>query len=83
MLIVLHPDVTSQAQASIESRVRELGFTPHAISGAGRTTNDPNRPSARHGRAAAPAARSEWINADYSGVQIPLTIKYRPTRAAL
>ena len=37
MLIVLHPDVTSQAQATIEARVRELGFTPHAISGAGRT----------------------------------------------
>src|SRR3979490_2693947 len=37
MLIVLHPDVTPQAQAAIESRVRELGFTPHAISGAGRT----------------------------------------------
>ena len=37
MLIVLHPDVTPQAQATIEGRVRELGFTPHAISGAGRT----------------------------------------------
>jgi len=37
MLIVLHPDVTPQAQAAIEGRVRELGFTPHAISGAGRT----------------------------------------------
>ena len=35
MLIVLHPDVTPQAQATIEGRVRELGFTPHAISGAG------------------------------------------------
>ena len=34
MLIVLHPDVTPQAQATIEGRVRELGFTPHAISGA-------------------------------------------------
>src|SRR2546428_1713507 len=37
MLIVLHPDVSSEAQAVIEGRVRELGFTPHAISGAGRT----------------------------------------------
>src|SRR5258707_14119939 len=37
MLIVLHPDVTPQAQATIEARVRELGFTPHAIEGAGRT----------------------------------------------
>src|SRR6478672_8670063 len=35
MLIVLHPDVTPQAQAAIEGRVRELGFTPHAICGAG------------------------------------------------
>jgi len=35
MLIVLHPDVTPQAQATIEGRVRELGFTPHPISGAG------------------------------------------------
>src|SRR3989441_12387370 len=37
MLIVLHPDVSPEAQAVIEARVRELGFTPHAISGAGRT----------------------------------------------
>src|SRR6266436_6488976 len=37
MLIVLHPDVSREAQAVIEGRVRELGFTPHAISGAGRT----------------------------------------------
>src|SRR5438067_1002896 len=37
MLIVLHPDVSASAQAAIESRVRELGFTPHAIEGAGRT----------------------------------------------
>ena len=37
MLIVLHPDVTGPQQQLIESRIRELGFTPHAISGAGRT----------------------------------------------
>jgi len=37
MLIVLHPDVSREAQAVIEGRIRELGFTPHAISGAGRT----------------------------------------------
>ena len=37
MLIVLHPDITPQAQDAIEGRVRELGFTPHAIEGAGRT----------------------------------------------
>ena len=37
MLIVLHPDVSAEAQAAIEGRVRELGFTPHPISGAGRT----------------------------------------------
>src|SRR5256886_4393109 len=37
MLIVLHPDVSPEAQAVIEGRVRELGFTPNAISGAGRT----------------------------------------------
>ena len=37
MLIVLHPDISPKAQANIESRIRELGFTPHAISGAGRT----------------------------------------------
>src|SRR5258708_9290447 len=37
MLIVLHPDITAQEQSAIESRVRELGFTPHAITGGGRT----------------------------------------------
>src|SRR4051812_50179257 len=37
MLIVLHPDVTPKDQQAIEGRVRELGFVPHAISGAGRT----------------------------------------------
>src|SRR5512142_1075210 len=37
MLIVLHPDIAPQEQAVIENRVRELGFTPHAITGAGRT----------------------------------------------
>ena len=37
MLIVLHPDVTPAQQAAIEDRVRELGLTPHAIEGAGRT----------------------------------------------
>src|SRR5438477_12344967 len=37
MLIVLHPDVTPQAQDAIENRVRELGYPPHAITGAGRT----------------------------------------------
>src|SRR6266850_3742297 len=37
MLIVLHPDITPQAQAAIEARIRELGFVPHAIEGAGRT----------------------------------------------
>jgi len=37
MLIVLHPDVPREAQNAIEARVRELGFTPHAIEGAGRT----------------------------------------------
>ena len=37
MLIVLHPDISRQDQAAIEARVRELGFTPHAIEGAGRT----------------------------------------------
>src|SRR5437588_915498 len=37
MLIVLHPDVSPEAQAVIEGRVRELGFSPHASSGAGRT----------------------------------------------
>src|SRR3954464_13927848 len=37
MLIVLHADVSPTQQAAIEARVRELGFTPHAIEGAGRT----------------------------------------------
>src|SRR3954469_17241350 len=37
MLIVLHPDISSEDQTLIESRVRELGFTPHPISGDGRT----------------------------------------------
>ena len=37
MLIVLHPDVSPKDQAAIEARVRELGLTPHAIEGAGRT----------------------------------------------
>ena len=37
MLIVLHPDITPAQQTSIEGRIRELGFTPHAITGAGRT----------------------------------------------
>jgi len=37
MLIVLHPDVPRAVQDAIEARVRELGFTPHAIEGAGRT----------------------------------------------
>src|ERR1700749_461859 len=37
MLIVLHPDVPRAAQDAIEARIRELGFTPHAIEGAGRT----------------------------------------------
>jgi 3-deoxy-7-phosphoheptulonate synthase len=37
MLIVLHPDTTPAAQAAVEDRVRELGFMPHAIEGAGRT----------------------------------------------
>ena len=37
MLIVLASDVTPEAQKAIEDRVRELGFTPHAIEGAGRT----------------------------------------------
>src|SRR5256885_7794114 len=37
MLIVLHPDITREDQTAIEARVRELGFTPHAIEGAGRT----------------------------------------------
>src|SRR3954467_6063947 len=37
MLIVLHPDVTSEQQGTIEARVRGLGFTPHAITRAGRT----------------------------------------------
>ena len=37
MLIVLHPDVSRESQQKIEARIRELGFTPHAIEGAGRT----------------------------------------------
>src|SRR5438477_11478199 len=37
MLIVLHPDISREQQGVIETRVRELGFTPHAIEGAGRT----------------------------------------------
>src|SRR5918911_4105578 len=37
MLIVLHTDISPAQQAAIEARVRELGFTPHAIEGAGRT----------------------------------------------
>src|SRR5437879_12344383 len=37
MLIVLHPDITPQEQDAVEARVRELGFAPHAITGAGRT----------------------------------------------
>ena len=37
MLIVLHSDISPAQQAAIEARVRELGFTPHAIEGAGRT----------------------------------------------
>src|SRR6266850_2823723 len=37
MLIVLHPDITREQQQRIEARVRELGFVPHAIEGAGRT----------------------------------------------
>src|SRR5258706_2831044 len=37
MLIVLHTDTSPAQQAAIEARVRELGFTPHAIEGAGRT----------------------------------------------
>jgi 3-deoxy-7-phosphoheptulonate synthase len=37
MLIVLHTDISPDQQADIEARVRELGFTPHPIEGAGRT----------------------------------------------
>jgi len=37
MLIVLASDVTADQQARIEARIRELGFVPHAIAGAGRT----------------------------------------------
>jgi 3-deoxy-7-phosphoheptulonate synthase len=37
MLIVLHPDITPAEQLQIEDRIRELGFVPHAIEGAGRT----------------------------------------------
>src|SRR5260370_36471803 len=37
MVIVRPPDSTATAQAGVEDRVRELGFMPHAIEGAGRT----------------------------------------------
>ena len=37
MLIVLHPDISRESQQKIEARIRELGFTAHAITGAGRT----------------------------------------------
>src|SRR5438105_14396733 len=37
LLIVLPPDATPAQQAAIDDRVRELGLTPHAIEGAGRT----------------------------------------------
>src|SRR5437879_13662083 len=37
MLIVLHSDITPEQQARVEARIRELGFVPHAIEGAGRT----------------------------------------------
>ncbi|MBS2021223.1 MAG: 3-deoxy-7-phosphoheptulonate synthase [Deltaproteobacteria bacterium] len=37
MLIVLQSDATPEAIANIEGRIRELGFTPHSIEGAGRT----------------------------------------------
>jgi len=37
MLIVMQPDVSTQAQERVLARIRELGFTPHAIEGAGRT----------------------------------------------
>jgi 3-deoxy-7-phosphoheptulonate synthase len=37
MLIVLQQDVSKEAQERVLARVRELGFTPHAIEGAGRT----------------------------------------------
>ena len=37
MLIVMHADSSPQAQARVEARIRELGFTPHTIEGAGRT----------------------------------------------
>src|SRR4030081_4167868 len=37
MMSVRHRYGPPQAQESIENRVRELGFTPHAISGSGRT----------------------------------------------
>jgi 3-deoxy-7-phosphoheptulonate synthase len=37
MLIVLHPDITPQALAGVEDRIRELGFVSHVIEGAGRT----------------------------------------------
>ena len=37
MLIVLKSDVTPESQERILARVRELGFAPHVIDGAGRT----------------------------------------------
>ncbi len=37
MLIVMNADSTPEMLARVEARVRELGFTPHAIEGAGRT----------------------------------------------
>ena len=37
MLIVLKSGATPEALARIEERIRELGFTPHSIEGAGRT----------------------------------------------
>src|SRR5207248_6605900 len=37
MLIVLHPDVSVDAQAAIDACVRELVHTPQAIEAAGRT----------------------------------------------
>jgi 3-deoxy-7-phosphoheptulonate synthase len=37
MLIVMHAEVSPSALARVEARIRELGFTPHSIEGAGRT----------------------------------------------
>jgi 3-deoxy-7-phosphoheptulonate synthase len=37
MLIVLHPTCTAEARSAVVERVKELGFVPHAIEGAGRT----------------------------------------------